>query len=52
MEDNKRNVLNGQINKIQDVIDWLTINFNLFGVVDGVNSMEIAKENLKKQVLK
>lgn len=24
MEDNKRNILNGQTNKIQDVIDWLT----------------------------
>ena len=48
MEDNKRNILNGQINKIQDVIDWLTINFNLFDIVDGVNPMEIVKENFKK----
>lgn len=52
MEDNKRNILNGQINKIQDVIDWLTINFNLFDIVDGVNPMEIVKENLKKTVFK
>ena len=48
MEDNKRNILNGQINKIQDVIDWLAINFNLFDIVDGVNPMEIVKENFKK----
>lgn len=47
MEDNKRNILNGQTNKIQDVIDWLTINFNLFDIVDGVNPMEIVKENFK-----
>jgi hypothetical protein len=47
MEDNKRNILNGQINKIQDVIDWLTINFNLLDVVDGVIFMEIVKENFK-----
>lgn len=52
MEDNKRNILNGQINKIQDVIDWLTINFNLFDIVDGVNPMEIVKENFKKTVFK
>lgn len=52
MEDNKRNILNGQINKIQDVIDWLAINFNLFDIVDGVNPMEIVKENLKKTVFK
>ena len=50
MEDNKRNILNGQINKIQDVIDWLTINFNLFDIVDGVNPMEIVKENFKKKL--
>lgn len=50
MEDNKRNILNGQINKIQDVIDWLTINFNLFDIVDGVNPMEIVKENFKKHI--
>lgn len=52
MEDNKRNILNGQTNKIQDVIDWLTINFNLFDIVDGVNPMEIVKENFKKTVFK
>lgn len=52
MEDNKRNILNGQINKIQDVIDWLAINFNLFDIVDGVNPMEIVKENFKKTVFK
>ena len=52
MEDNKRNILNGQINKIQDVIDWLTINFNLFDIVDGVKPMEIVKENFKKTVFK
>ena len=48
MEDNKRNILNGQINKIQDVIDWLTINFNLLDVVDGV----IFYGNCKKKILK
>lgn len=52
MENYKRNVLYKQINKIKNVSNWLTINFNLFDIIDGINSMEIAKEHFKKLVLK
>ena len=47
MEQNKKELLFEQINKISEVISTLSENFSQGDVADEINSLSVARDNLK-----
>lgn len=47
MEQNKKNLLLGQIDKINEVISTLSENFSQEEVADEINVMTVVRDNIK-----
>ena len=52
MEQNKKELLLGQINKINEVISTLSENFSQEEFADEINVLSVVRDNLKDWVVK